>query len=505
MDRTPPIRLFPPDRGISPYLADWRQTFAGLDTAQAIDVSFCFDRGELPPVVETIRLPNPIDAADKPLVELFCAALVNNVLCLRGACRVSLLAEDAVLASALAEAVRRLLIVGADCFSDMSSLFLHGLVRQVFAAEFRIDADREQALALCRHPARADAVSEGPRPALPGIRPGTVLAVNIGQHLTSQALVTCDGAGGYAVEGLSRRATWETGEHLCLNAALPSLCSGALALTQQAGRPVDAVGVSLSATVISGTVYPVPEFGLFAGCDMAAISDADAALRQAFTTILPDRPVAVVNDGEAQALFVFHYGRPESGTDDRRTGGVLSVRLGACPAVHVLDASGRAAPGFHEYGWCITRYAPNPAQGSLFSTIRFYLSHYGVAVAAHDLGLLTQYGLDAGTAIPFFHDALLGEDPRPRLDAARVYGVLGAHLAMLAEEVSRQTPLAALRLLGSRANRVDRPVFAAMAEGFAAFAAGHDLSVSGLSLTLIEDASSFAGLVGVAHAALGRS
>lgn len=504
MDSTPPIRLFPSGQGVSPYLTDWRQAFAGLDPDRATKVSFCFDRGELPPVIESILLPRPIDDADRQLVELFCAALVNNVLCLRGARRVSVLAEDGGLAKTLACAVRRLLILGLDGFSDMSLIFLRGLVKQVFAADFTIDADREHALGLCRRHDHADALGETPQAGPRYIRPGTVLAINIGQHLTSQSLVTCDGAGGYAVGAFSRHPTWNVGERICLNAALASLCAEAGALANRAGQPIDAVGISLSATVVTGTVYPVPEFGLFAGCDEAEIRDADAALRRSFADILSDRPVAVVNDGEAQALFAFHYDRPASQADDAGTGGLLSVRLGACPAVHVLDASGRAAPGFHEYGWLVTRYAPNTAQSRLFSTIRFHLSHYGVAVAAHELGLLARYGLNIETAIPFFHDALVGDTPHLRLDAARVYGVLGAHLAMLAEEVARQIPLGSLRLLGSRTNRIDAPVFSAMAEGFAAFATGHGLSVSGLPLTFIGDASPFAGLVGAALAALRR-
>ncbi|EFL51372.1 conserved hypothetical protein [Solidesulfovibrio fructosivorans JJ]] len=500
-----PIRLFPPGQGISPYLADWRKAFADLDPTRAVTVSFCFDRGKLPPVIETVCLPWPVDAADRPRVELFSAAVVNNVLCLRGARRVSILADDAALARNLAEAIRRLFILGPDDFSDMSLIFLLRLVERVFGADFTIDADRDHALALLRDHCRLDASDETPPAGPTDIRPGTVLAVNIGQHLTSQALVRCDGAGGYAVESFSRRPTRDDqGERMCLNAVLPSLRAEAKALAKQAGRPIDAVGVSLSATVVAGKVRPVPEFGLFAECGETEIHDADATLRRTFGDIFPGRPVAVVNDGEAQALFAFHYGRPEAplAAGAARPGGVLSVRLGSCPAIHVLDASGHAGPGFHEYGWLITRYAPNPAQSRLFSTSRFHLSHYGVALAAHELGLLARYGQDIETAIPFFHDALVGDDLALRLEAAGVYGVLGAHLAMLAEEVSRQTPLGSLRLLGSRANHVDAPVFAAMAKGFAAFASGHALSVSGLPLRFIEDASSFAGLVGAAHAAL---
>ena len=501
--------LFPDGQGMSPYLADWRRAFAGLDPARSASVALVFDRGPCPPVLESVRVPRPCKGQDRRLAELYLAALANNVLCLQGARRISVLAPTEAMGQAIAADLARRLLLRPDALSDRSLTFLHALVRQVFAEDFTIDADREHALALRQEVVHGDGSCDAP-PGPGATRPGTVLAVNIGQHLTSQALVCIEADGHFAVEHLTRRETFPPGGEQCLGAHLDALTADARALAAGCDRAVDAVGVSIAATVFAGRLRAVPECGLYAGCGEADIRDADAALRRAFAESFPGRPVAVRNDGETQALFAFRYGRPEGVADPGENptegkSGLLSVRLGACPAVHVLDASGRARPGFHEYGWCITRYAPRRGEAGLFTTIRPYLSHYGVAVAAHELGLLQRHRLHPEAAIPFFHEALAAPDAAARRDALRVYGVLGAHLAMLAAEVARQEPVGVLRLLGSRANHIDAAAFAAMTDGFDAFAAGHGLSVAGMRLELLEDASPVAGLVGAALAALAHS
>jgi hypothetical protein len=501
--------LFPDGQGMSPYLADWRRAFAGLDLARSAPVALVFDRGPCPPAIEAVRVPWPCKGEDRRLAELHLAALANNILCIRGARRLSVLAPTEAMGQAIAEDLTRHLLLRPDALSDRSLVFLHTLVRQVFAADFTIDADREHALALHQEAAaHSDASCDAP-PGPGQTRPGTVLSVNIGQHLTSQALVRIEADGRFAVEHLTRRETFSPDGGQCLSAHLDALTADARALAAGCDRAVDAVGVSIAATIFAGRVRAVPECGLYAGCGEADIRHADAALRRAFAAIAPGRPVTVRNDGETQALFAFRYGQTDGvaepgGNPADARGGLLSVRLGACPAVHVLDAAGRARPGFHEYGWCITRYAPRCSKAGLFTTIRPYISHYGVAVAAHELGLLQRHRLHPEAAIPFFHEALGAQDAEARRDALRVYGVLGAHLAMLAAEVARQEPVGVLRLLGSRANRIDAAAFAAMADGFDAFAAGHGLSVAGMRLELLEDASPVAGLVGAALAALRR-
>lgn len=507
---TPSTRLFAAGQGISPYLADWHRIFARLDPARTEPLELYFDRGRLSPVREAVRLPQPLSPDDRHIAELYLAVLVNNVLCTRGARRVSILAGSTTTAREMTHALTRLLLLRPDDFSNMSLQFLYALAAQAFDTPFIIDADREHALSLRERLDRQEDAAREPGN-IPKIRPGTVLAINIGQRLTSQALVTIDASGRFTLERLSRRDTWMADSRQCLTAALDALTAGARDCLGPVDRTVDAVGISIAATVLAGTLQPVAQFGLYADCSAEEYRDADAALRRAAAAVLPGRPVNVINDGEGQALFAFHYSPktsppqpdPPSGKT-RSQGGMLSIRLGACPAVHMLDGSGRAAPGFHEYGWLVTRYTPARATAGFFSTIRLYLSHYGVAVAAHELGLLEKYRLPFEAAIPFFHEALLQDAPS-RNDALRVYGVLGAHLAMLAEEVNRFCPLGVLRLLGSQANRIDAPAFAAMTEGFAAFCAGHDASVAGLRLELLEDTSAVAGLVGAAHAALRRS
>uniref|UniRef100_I2Q1U9 Transcriptional regulator/sugar kinase n=1 Tax=Desulfovibrio sp. U5L TaxID=596152 RepID=I2Q1U9_9BACT len=501
MPTSPLPAFFDPAKALPSSLAAWRQAFAALPPDRSRPVELWCDRGELPPVVEAVRIPHPADGRVRQLAVLYLAALVNNVLCTRGAGRVSVVSDSDETAGELAAALERTLFRRLDSFSNMSLAFLFSLTRQVFGTNFVLDADRKHALSL-RDRLRPQA-SGSRRPAAPPgpARPGTVLAVNIGQHLTSLALVRLDPTGGYDVAGLVRRDTWPAGGRQCLPAAWDGIFAEARAFAAASGRPVDAVGVSIAATTLAGVVHPVPEFGLFADCPPEEIDTANVLLRQACGRAFPGLPLAVVNDGEAQARFAFHHSHPPA-TGAALSGDMLSLRLGACPAVHCLDARGRPVEGLHEYGWLVTRYAPSKAAGSLFSTTRLYLSHYGVAAAAHDLGLLEHYRLPIEAAIPFFHDALVRNGNPAGLDAARVYALLGAHLGMLAHELDRNRPLAAIRLLGSTANKIDAEVFVAMQRGFSGFADRHCLPLGDIRLDLLEDTSSIAGLVGAAQAAL---
>ncbi|EHJ46965.1 hypothetical protein DFW101_0951 [Solidesulfovibrio carbinoliphilus subsp. oakridgensis] len=499
--------FFDPAQAVPSSLAAWRQAFAALPPACSRPVELWFDRGELPPLVEAVRIPDLADGRVRQLAVFYLAALINNVLCTRGAGRVSVVADTIEAGRELTFALERLLLGRIDSFSNMSLAFLYGLIRRIFGTDFALDADRDRAQAL-RDRLRSQASEPRLQAAPPGpcapARPGTVLAINVGQHLTSLALVRFDAAGGHEVAELVRRDTWPAGGRQCLPAAWDGIFAEARAVAAASGRPVDAVGVSIAATTLAGVVRPVPEFGLFADCPPEEIDTANVLLRQACGRAFPGLPLAVVNDGEAQARFAFHHSHPLA-TGAALPGDMLSLRLGACPAVHCLDARGRPVEGLHEYGWLVTRYAPSKATGSLFSTIRLYLSHYGVAAAAHDLGLLEHYRLPIEAAIPFFHDALVRNDNPAGLDAARVYALLGAHLGMLAHELDRSRPLAAIRLLGSTANKIDAAAFAAMQRGFSGFADRHGLPLGAIRLDLLEDASSIAGLVGAAQAVLSQA
>jgi len=502
MHTSPLPALFGPGQTVSPYLATWRQAFAALDPAHSRPVALWFDRGAHPPVVETVRIPRDPDAQTRRLTILYLSALINNVLCTRGARRVSVVSDTAAAAQNLAFALEKQFFLRLDSFSNMSLRFLHALIRQVFEADFAMDADQERADALRERLPSTTSQPDGPDETT---GPGTVLAINIGQRLTSLALVDIDTRLGHGVTHLVRRDTWPTGSPQCLCSVWGEILAEARQIVAASGRGIDAVGLSVAATTLSGTIHPVPEFGLFAACSPEELDAAGTILRQTCQAAFPGRPLAIVNDGEAQALFAFHYDLPQETAANGAPGGdMLSLRLGACPAIHCLDASGRAVAGLNEYGWLVTRYAPDRTTGSLFSTIRLYLSHYGVAVVAHELGLLEKYQLHHEAAIPFFHDALVGNEAPTRNDATQVYVILGAHLAMLAHELHRNRPLASIRLQGSRANKIDAPVFAAMVDGFAGFADRHDLPLDGIRLDLLDDASSIAGLVGAAHAALRR-
>ncbi|WP_300163299.1 hypothetical protein [Solidesulfovibrio sp.] len=470
-----------------PYLALWHRRFVALPPRRSLPVTLFFDRGAAPPLRRIIRAAWPADAREARSSALYVAALINNVLCVHGAASVTLFSENGVLAERLRDEAHRLLFMRLRPFSDMPFGFLRGLSRQVFGRDFRLEAAPGNAPA----PGREPPVPMGTPPPAP--RPGLVLAVNIGQHLTSLALVRVDGEGRFSLEGLTRRKSAPCGEEASLAAILAAVRDEARSLAREARPGIDALAISLAATTYRGKVLAVPGYGLFP--EDCPAGEAATALARFCGDVAPGGPFDVLNDGLAQAVFAHRHGGAP-------VGDMLSVRLGSSPAVHRLDASGRAAPGFHEYGWLVTRFAPPNDTGRLFSSIRPYLSHYGAAAVAHELGLLGKYGLGIDEAPAFFRDALDADLPLLRQDAEHVYGILGAHLAMFAHELHRDRPLATIRLLGSRTSRLDAATFRVMAAGFAAFAAGHGLDLEALELTLIEEASAVAGLVGAAHVAL---
>lgn len=495
-----PVAVFPPGRPVSPYPAVWRRHFASLDPALSVPVTLWCDRGSEPPLAVSTRVPLCPNPREKRLSELHVAALLNNALCVHGAASASIVSPRQAVAAWLRDAVLRLFVLPQAPFSTMPLDFLHGLIRQVFRRDFRLDADPEHGARLREKQRETPAACAGD-PAMP--RPGLALAVNIGLHLTSLALVRVEADGRFSVEGLSRRKSAPEGKVPELPDVLAAIRDAAKGLAATAGEALDAVGVGIAATAVHGRVLPVPGYGLFTG-EGPRTPETVAALLQSFTReVAGNCPLAVVNDGLAQAVFAHRHGGEAPGpTPARLPGDLLSVRLGACPAVHRLDPCGRTTAGFHEYGWCVTRYRAANATEGCFTTIHPYLSYAGVAMVAQELGLLRKRRVSPDAAGTFFRDALEADDPGLRQDAAHVYGILGAHLAMLADALHGDRPLAAIRLLGSRANRLDSAAFAAMADGFAAFASPHSLGLEDVELTLLQETSAIAGLVGAAHTAL---
>lgn len=486
--------LFAAEQAVSPYLVDWSQAFADLDPTRSAPMALVFDRSPYPAVVERWLLPDLDDPRARRLAELHLSARLNNVLCAAGARSADMVFQGRPDARLLA-AVRRNLLDRLDDFSNMSLYFLHGLVQSAFGRALSIDA--RQCDGSLPEP-RLHGGAPGPVPSGQA-RPGLALAVNIGQHLTSWGLVRLTPDGGCVVERIFRRETCPDLTTCCLTSEIADLLAAVQSDLGEAAKSVEAVGISLAATVMDGRPLPVAQFGLFAACPRRELDRTAAAVPEAVARAFPGRPTALVNDGRAQALFAFHFAGGKSAAGG---GHLLTLRLGACPCVHCLDADGDSPPGFDEYGWLAIRACPPRPGGPLFSTPRHPLSHYGLAAAAHELGLLGHYGLEVEDAIPFFHSRLLGDAPEAAREAAGVYRILGAHLAMLAAEIHAHRPLGAIMVMGSRANRLDGTAFATLSDGYAAFAAGRPLVPAWARRVLIEDASAEAGLVGAAFAAL---
>lgn len=485
---------FAADQAATPYLVDWSQAFADLDPAQAAPVALVFNRSPYPDVVERWLLPDVAHPRARRLTELHLSARLNNVLCTAGAHAVEMVARQRPDAGLL-DAVRHNLFTRLDDFSNMSLYFLHGLVQSAFGRSLSIEA-RQTDGGLPEIQGHGGATGRAQsRPTQPGL----ALAVNIGQHLTSWGLIRLTSDGGCAVERLFRRETCLDLTRCCLTTEIADILAAVRSDLGQAADAVEAVGLSLAATVMDGRTLPVAQFGLFAACSQGDLDRTTAAIPEAAARAFPGRPAVLLNDGRAQALFAFHFAGGKAAAGG---GHLLTLRLGACPCVHCLDADGDSPPGFDEYGWLAIRACPSRPGGALFSTPRHPLSHYGLAAAAHELGLLAHYGLGIEDAIPFFHGRLLGDAPEAAREAAGIYRILGAHLAMLAAEIHAHRPLGAIMVMGSQANRLDGPAFAAVSDGYDAFAAGRPLVPAKARRILIEEASAEAGLVGAAFAAL---
>lgn len=487
--------IFSPGQPPAPYLASWHQAFAALDPTLSHPLEVLFDRGDNAPVIERVRIPTQPNPHAKRITAMYLEALVNNVLCTYGAKSVRFRPSDTDFDAELLETIRNSILQCDHVVSNQSMYFLRQLIEQLYGTPLSIGIDTGRDAAETRPARDTPAASAPPSRLWPE---GSVLAVNIGQHLSSVALVRL-GQGGYELEHLSRIPTWPQEE----SGDFPSLWERLLRTMRRvfdaASPDIGAVAVSIAATVARGKILSVPEFGLFARTAHEDAVGGNELIARSCREHFPGRPLTILNDAEAQALFAFAVcggGRPDRGRH------FLSLRLGACPAIRCLDSTGRPEAGLYEYSWLATRLNATRMQDGLFTTISAYLSHYGIGRIAWELGLLNKYDLEPSQAIAFFHENLLSDSPSHSRDAQKVYYVLGAHLAMLAFEVHRHRPLDTLAVHGSRTNRIDALAFEVIRNGFYAFATKEHLPLEDIGLCCLEDTSVVAGLTGAALTAL---
>lgn len=493
--RSTPARFFASASGASPYLACWHQAFSPRKKAGPL-VELWFDRQDAPPLREKLYLPQRPDTHVLQMAALYITALLNNKLCVWGAKRASLVSRDAGLAEDLLQRVNGLFLYKAELFSDLTPFFILALLQQRYGERLALDTDQSQALRLAARLASPPAAAPAASP--PGRH--TVLAINIGQFKTSYALVTLDGKGGYSLARQHRQETWPADQPRCY----PLFAEEAMAAMAQNLGPlppeVEAVCCSLAGPVIENVPYGVAQVGLYATCDQRTADGMRQALTDAAEAAFPGLPVFLINDAEAQGLFASRFCQAPTAGGPGYATELLSVRFGACPSVSYIDATGRNIPRVNEYAWLVTTIHGERPDKPLFSTISPYLSFYGIGSIAHELGLLETYGIAQNDAATCFHDFFVGDDPSRQRDAFKTYYVLGAHIAMLANEIERDTPVRHVQLLGSDANKLDEPVFTAIWNGFADFIDRHALPFHGVDFTLAEGTSAYASLVGAAVA-----
>lgn len=471
-------------------MACWHQAFAALPPEASQSLSLHFTRAPGRDIIEHVRIPVVDDPYVKQLTTLYLAALGNNVLCTLGARRLTLFAGEGGIADTLVPDLRRLLCDHASLLTSRPMDFPLSLMEAIYHEPFSVVSTDSPETPSPR------SGTATPQPRCNG--PVSILAVNIGQHLTSVALVHFNANGSYGLLRFHRQKTWSTP-----NAGFGDIWQQALAALAMAATnppvPIGAVAISLAATVVAGNVIPVSEAGLFAASSPEELPTVNETMRHDLGSAFPGLPVTFVNDAEAQALFAFATCDREAEQEDEC---FLSLRLGACPCVRPLDAHGWPASGIHEYGWLAIRRNPHPMLPGVFTTVTPYLTHYGIGHIARELTLLEKYGLDGEQAISFFHDKLQNGNSVERREARAVYHVLGAHIAMLAMEVHRRRPLSTIALHGSRTNAIDAPAFAAISNGFYHFCDRHHLPLIQTGLVCLEDSSAQAGVVGAALAGL---
>jgi len=490
-------RFFTTQSGVSPYLVRWHQAFSPRKADSGPLVELWFDRQDAPPLREAVCLPRRLDSHTLHMAALYLTALLNNKLCVWGARRVSLVSQDAALAQEFLQRVTDLFLYKAAVFSDLTPYFILALHKKRYGEQLILDTDQAQAARLARLFAQPAATAS---PAAPPAR-HSVLAVNIGQFKTSSALVSLDGTGGYALSREHRQETWPNGQPYCY----PLLAEQAMAAMARNLGPlppeVEAVCCSLAGPVVKEVPYGVAQVGLCATCSQDVADGMGQALIDAAEAAFPGRPVFLINDADAQGLFASRFCRQSPEPDvPGYTTNLLSIRFGACPSVSYIDAAGRNMPRLNEYPWLVTTVHGGRPDAPLFSTISPYISFHGIGNIANELGLLEKYGVSPNDAAACFHDCFTSDNPARQRDAFKVYYVLGAHIAMLASEIDRDTPLRHVQLLGSDANKLDKPVFTAIWNGFADFIDHHALPFNGVDFTLAEGTSAYASLVGAAVA-----
>jgi len=331
-------------------------------------------------------------------------------------------------------------------------------------------------------------------------RPGSVLAINIGQHLTSFAVVRIDAQHTYQLEHFTRLNTWPTDAPSSDFAQVwDHVLTDVRRAIAETPQDIKGIALSIAATVIDGEIQPIEKFGLFAWSSEETLARANTRIKERCREYFPGLPVTIVNDAEAQSLFAFAFCDRDPAVSDKH---FLSLRLGAGPSIRCLDAGGIVEPGIHEYGWMAIKLNRNRLRDGIFATTSLSLSHYGIGDIAQELGLLDKYSIGYDQAIAFFHDKLLCDDPSEAHDARKIYFVLGAHIAMLAFEVERHRELGTVVLHGSHSNRIDETVFDVIHNGFYAFSAKHHLPLDHINLCCLINSSAHAGLVGAALAAL---
>jgi hypothetical protein len=487
--------FFSPKYPLPPYLACWHQAFAALDQTQSIPVEMLFDRSPDAPLRETVRIPREADAHSKQISAMYLAVLINNVVCSVGAKGVTITTPETEIDKDILQYIQQSTAYPDNSLTTKPSHFIYSLTERVYGSSFSIKAET-----LNKTPPTPPLPVAAPVPSRPRrqARPGSVLAINLGQHLTSFAVVKITPSPKYHLEHFARIKTWPKEEQTDFAQIWDHVLTAVRRTLAVTPHAIEAIALSIAATVVSGEIQPVTSFGLFAWSRPEDLAGVNALVKDRCREYFPGLPVTIVNDAEAQSLFAFAFcDRPPEASGEH----FLSLRLGAGSSIRCLDANGIPGPGIDEYGWLAIKLNSNRMLNGLFATTSLYLSHFGLGYIAQELGLLHKYGVGAEQAIAFFHDHLLSENPTEALDAKKIYFILGAHIAMLAFEIHRHRPLGTVALHGSRANRIDDTAFEILKNGFYAFSAKHGLPLSSVDLCCLKDSSAQAGLVGAALAA----
>lgn len=478
------------------YLVDWHNMFEKNVQTDQVSLELWFDRGPYAPVVETIYVSKSMYHYEIDIVSDYVSALINNVVCVYGARRIDLIADDMRIAKMLLIRVRYNVLHAHEMISNMSLEYLFGLVNSYYASRIVIEGDRRHVSLLDKRQSNVDRMKC--IKTYSGRSDKKCLAINIGQRLTSWAMVPEQGKC-LDVACISRESTKSLGFYDDFFAALTKIIFEIKRKVCECATDFISIGISIAATVISGQVIPVTGFGLFFTTVCNKYNEVTRQIENICQTAFPGKQVVIANDGEAQAIFSFRYALDRGLFEiDNPNSHILSLRFGACPCVGCVDSYGNTTHGFNEYSWLITKLNCINPNSYKFLTSRYYVSHYGVAAVAYDLGLLEKYNVNPCAAYKYFFDNMLSKSENVYNDSILIYNAIGRHVAALAYEVHRHQSIDVIMLLGSISNNINESVFLAIHDGFVSFAENHGLPFSGNTLQFAKDTSSFASLVGVA-------